>query len=270
MKNTIYIIIFLSFFSIQAFAQNDQLEEVVVPLSKPGSQGHLEVSVLNGSIIVTGTKGKEVIIRASGGDARPSRAKDEVDGLKRVTNNSLGLEVTERDNDVRIKTEAIHRIVNLEILVPQNFNLKISSVNKGNIEIRNVSGDFELNNVNGSIIMENISGSALANTINGKIKAVFTDWNNKSPMAFSTLNGEVDITLPANAKFTAKFGSDRGEVYTDFEIVKEKTQPVVNKKSDGGLYKVTIEDLITGKVNGGGPEIMIKNMNGNIYVRKKK
>jgi hypothetical protein len=37
-----------------------------------------------------------------------------------------------------------------------------------------------------------------------------------------------------------------------------------------GMYKVSIEDWVKGKVNGGGGEIMMKNMNGNIYVRKTK
>jgi hypothetical protein len=42
---------------------------------------------------------------------------------------------------------------------------------------------------------------------------------------------------------------------------------VKDKKS--GVYKVTIDDWKRGDVNGGGPEITLKNYNGDILIRKK-
>jgi hypothetical protein len=49
----------------------------------------------------------------------------------------------------------------------------------------------------------------------------------------------------------------------------DKSQPKVNKTTDKGLYKINIDDWVYGKTNGGGPQIMMKSMMGNIYVRKK-
>jgi hypothetical protein len=34
------------------------------------------------------------------------------------------------------------------------------------------------------------------------------------------------------------------------------------------LYKIKKDDWVSGKINGGGPEMMMKNMQGNIYVKK--
>ena len=87
-------------------------------------------------------------------------------------------------------------------------------------------------------------------------------------MAFSTLNGNVDITFSATAKFDVKLKSDRREVYSDFDIAVEKDKPKTNTSGANGMYKISIEDWIKGKVNGGGNEIMMKNMNGNIYEEK--
>jgi hypothetical protein len=89
-------------------------------------------------------------------------------------------------------------------------------------------------------------------------------------MAFSTLNGNVDVSLPAAAKFGVKLKSDRGEIYSDFDVDVDKSQPQATRSGKDGMYKVSIEDWVKGKVNGGGGEIMMKNMNGNIYVRKTK
>ena len=36
------------------------------------------------------------------------------------------------------------------------------------------------------------------------------------------------------------------------------------------MYQLKLDDWIIGKINGGGPEVLMKNMNGNIYVRKNK
>lgn len=272
MKRNILLLILLAL-AIPVFAQNTAAEEVVIPLTKPNESGSLEISLVHGSIKVTGTKTKDVVIKASAGErATRTREKEAPDGLKRIVNNSLGITATEQNNNVSVSFEYVNRMVHLEVQVPQNFNLKLTTVNGGNIEISNLNGSFELSNVNGSIIMQNISGNAVANTTNGQVKANFLKWDSKSPMAFSTLNGNVDITLPANAKFNAKLRSDRGEVFTDFDMARDASQASnrASARNEAGLYKVSMSNYITGKVNGGGPEIMVKNMHGNIFIRKSK
>lgn len=271
MKRSLFILTLLALCA-HAFAQGGNTEEIVVPLTRPNDTGTMEVSLFSGSIQVTGTKGKEVVIRANMEErASKAQAKEETGGLRRIANNSMGLTVTEHNNRVEVNSEVMNRNVNLEIQVPQNFNLKLSSVSRGDITVRNVNGNLEIDNVNGSINLENVSGSALANTVNGAIKANFLRWDNKAPMAFSTLNGNLNITLPANSKFNAKLNSDRGEIYTDFDLVQEARQTKSKgARTEGGVYQVSTADFVTGKVNGGGAEIMVKSMNGNIYIRKGK
>jgi len=87
-------------------------------------------------------------------------------------------------------------------------------------------------------------------------------------MAFSTLNGDVKVALPADTKANLKVKSDNGDVFSDFNIDIDKTPSKVNKTSEPGLYKIKKDDWIYGKINGGGPEMMMKNMQGDIYVKK--
>jgi DUF4097 and DUF4098 domain-containing protein YvlB len=109
----------------------------------------------------------------------------------------------------------------------------------------------------------------VASTINGDVITTFTTVDSKAPMAFSSLNGNVDVTFPSNAQYNMKLKSDRGEIYTDFDMVIDKTEKVSNT-SHSGMYELKKDDWITGKINGGGPEVMMKNMEGNIYIRKAK
>jgi DUF4097 and DUF4098 domain-containing protein YvlB len=87
-------------------------------------------------------------------------------------------------------------------------------------------------------------------------------------MAFSTLNGDVRVTLPADTKANLKLKSDNGDVFSDFDIDIDKTPSKIDKVTEPGMYKIKKDDWVYGKINGGGPEMIMKNMMGDIYVKK--
>ncbi|MCE6989955.1 DUF4097 family beta strand repeat-containing protein [Dyadobacter sp. CY323] len=264
----------LTFVQTRLLAQAESKETLTVPLSDPSKPATLDVGILYGSIHVTGYAGNHVVIDASSKtEERRDKPNDEqAGGMKRISPRNAGLDITatEQNNTVKINSRVNHNILTLNIKVPLKCKLKVSTVNDGDIIVENVDGELEIKNVNGDIRLTNVSGSAVANTINGTLKATFKNVNTTSPMAFSTLNGNVDVTLPAAAKFDVRIKSDRGEIYSDFDVDVDKSQPQATRSAKDGMYKVSIEDWVKGKVNGGGGEIMMKNMNGNIYVRKAK
>ena len=263
--------------ALPGWAQDDQKEQLVVPLSSPGKAGSLEVGLVNGSIRIIGYEGKEVLIDAV---ARVNKQKNKEEsseekpasgGMRRISGgNSFQLSAEERNNRVQVNADSWRRSVDLTIRVPRQFSLKLSTVNHGNIEVENVSGQIEVNNVNGDIELRNVSGSAVANTVNGKLIAAFREVSPDAPMAFTTLNGPVDVTFPGSVKMSPRMKSDRGEIYSDFDMALEKSQPKVDRSSKSGVYRVSIEEGVSGKINGGGPQVLMKNMYGNIYLRKSK
>ena len=269
----------INLFTINAlFAQSEVKEQLVVPLSDPSKPGSLRVHLVNGSINVVGYSGKDVVIDIVATGSRKGRRDDDdrpsdrsSAGMKRINaGNPLDVSAREKNNTVNVEANSINQPVDLTIKVPQQFNLRVGTVNNGHINIDNVAGELEVNNVNGSIELSNVGGSAVANTVNGGVVATFKSVNSDAPMAFSTLNGNVDVTFPASAKMNVKLKSDRGDMFSDFDIDIDKGQSKVNRTNQNGMYRVSIDDWVQGKINGGGREIMMKNMNGNIYVRKAK
>jgi len=255
-------------------AQSDTKEQIVVPLTDPGKPAFLNVALVNGSIRVVGTSGKDIVIDAVASTRRGDR-DDKTDanasGMKRISNNGgMELNAEEKDNRVKVNSDSWKRPIDLTIKVPQRCSMKLNTVNNGEITVENVTGALEVSNVNGAIQLSNISGSVVANTVNGNLVATFKTIDNDTPMAFSTLNGNVDVTFPANAKAVVKLKSDQGDIYSDFDIDVDKSQPKSSRTEKNGMYRVTVEDWVKGKINGGGPEMMMKNMHGNIYVRKAK
>lgn len=257
-------------------AQNEVKEQLVVPLSDPSKPGNLRVGLINGSIHVVGYSGKDVVIDITTSPKRGKRDDDDrsdqaSNGMKRIaTGTPIDVSAEEKNNTVNIHANTMKQPVDLTIKVPQRFSLKVSTINNGTIEVENVSGTLEATNVNGYIHLTNIAGSAVANTVNGDLIATFKAINPDTPMAFSTLNGNVDVTFPASVKANSKLKSDRGDIFSDFDIDVDKNQPKVNRTSQSGMYQVKIDEWVYGKINGGGPEVMMKNMNGNIYIRKAK
>lgn len=243
-------------------------ERVVIPLSNPGEPGQLELGIVRGSISVTGTDGEEVIIDYDSGEGNKNgRTSPQTKyGLRRISDSSIGFEVTENNNEVEIGGVSPHADVNFSISVPRNFSLYLSTVNGGNVIVENVSGEMEISNVNGDVSLTNVGGSASVNTVNGDVTASFNSIG-ENPMAFTTVQGDIDITLPANAKLTAKMRSEWGEVYTDFEMNIDRSNRE-NIQADSDVYKVSINNWINGQINGGGPEYMYKTLRGDIYIRK--
>lgn len=265
---------FTAFIAISAplLAQGDLKEQLTIPLSDPGKPGTLKVHLIRGSIRVTGYTGNQVVIDATTKQSDKSeKPKETVEGMKRISKNgAMDISATEENNVVNVSSRLFNSHMELNIKVPAKFSLNVGTINEGDVLVENVDGVLEITNVNGDIRLNNISGSAVANTVNGLLKVNFKAVDTKSPMAFSTLNGNVDVTLPPTAKFDLKLKSDQGDIYSDFDVDVDKALPQATKVAKDGMYKVSIEDWVKGKVNGGGSEIMMKNMNGNIYVRKAK
>jgi len=262
---------------VQLTAQNYE-EKLVVPLSKPSSKGSLDVGLIMGSIKVEGYNGKEVIVTAKAIDKEGHKEhhnkrdndKSDLTGLKKINSNGFKLDIEEKDNHVEISSDHFNKRIDLEIKVPRNFSLELATVNNGNIYVSNVEGSHEISNVNGKIEMYAISGSVVAATVNGKLVVEFDKVTPNTPMAFAGMNKNIDLTLPPGTKATLKMDSKMGDIYTDFDAEMVKSGPEIKKSTNGGVYKVSVSQTVTAKLNGGGPEFKFKNFNGDIIVRKKK
>jgi Toastrack DUF4097 len=154
---------------------------------------------------------------------------------------------------------------------PIHTSLKLTAVNAGDIVVTGVDGELDVNDVNGSVTLNNVSGSAVAHALNGRLLATFSRVNPQKPMAFSSLNGDIDVTFPADLKANLSLKSDRGEIFSDFDVQVQASAPqqiVEDGRGHGGKYLVKIDKAVHGTINGGGPELQFTNFNGGIYIRK--
>jgi hypothetical protein len=154
------------------------------------------------------------------------------------------------------------------IRVPYAMNILVSTVNEGDIVVKDVAGALNVDNVNGAITIEKAKGATRAHTINGDLTVNYLD----TPPAASdyyTLNGTLSVTYPASLSAVCQFKSMNGSFYTDFPDVEILPARVTKDESHSGhglQYKLNIAKEI--KIGSGGKLYKFETMNGDIYIKK--
>ena len=259
------------------FPQTARTDHLTVPFSDASRPGSVKVALISGSISVKGYSGKEVIVDAAccgkGEEEERGRnraSRPEAEGLKRIPSLSTDLTVEEDNNIISIKANPPHRRLDITLQVPIRTSLTLKTIN-GVIEVEHAQGELEVSCNNGKVTLAQVSGSVVAHSLNGNVKVSMTAVEADKPMSFSSLNGDIDVSLPPDIKANISMKSDNGEMYSDFDIKtdSQSIQPTAEElRSQNGTYRIRADRTTRGTINGGGPEIQFKTFNGNIYIRK--
>lgn len=154
------------------------------------------------------------------------------------------------------------------IKVPFNMNLHVSTVNNGDIDVKNVAGNLRVNNVNGGIAITNAKGATTAHTINGDLTVNYLS-NPPEASSFYTLNGKLTAVFQSNLSADLQFKTMNGAFYTDFEN-SQVLPPTITKNEEkrggGTVYKLNKDTQL--RIGSGGKQFKFETLNGNIYIKK--
>ena len=263
----------LTILGFAALASAQEAQRITMPFRDPSMPRKLDVNLMMGSVTVKGYDGNDAVIEYTGRGVLRRNAPEPPPGMHRI-GGSGGLEVTEENNVVRIRSGAMMSSNDLVIQVPRQTSVTVKTMTGGNLTIEDISGEIEANNMNGQVTVTNVSGSVVAHSMNGKVTASLTKVTPDKSMSFSTMNGNVDVTLPADTKANLKMRADNGEIYTDFDVKlgTQNTPPQVEEeKTKAGKTKrrVRVNGAQQGTINGGGQEMQFTTFNGQILIHKK-
>ncbi|HYO84390.1 MAG TPA: DUF4097 family beta strand repeat-containing protein, partial [Bryobacteraceae bacterium] len=202
--------------------------------------------------------------RSTGKNAKPARESKRSDGLKRIDLGGADINAHEQNNTVTITSR--HAGSDISVVVPRSSNLTLKTLD-GESTVEGVQGQIEANSLNGEVTMRSVSGTVIAHSLNGDVR-VTLDRVEAKPMSFSTMNGDIDVTLPPDIKARFKMRNDHGDLFSDFDMTVEAAGPQVSET--GGSRKIRFERTAYANVNGGGPEVSFRTVNGEIRIRKHK
>ena len=256
-------------------------QRTTLPFSDPSRPKTLIVDVPMGSVKITGYDGSDAVIEYSGrgeGLRRKTREGDVPPGMHRLDQPTSTVDATQENNVVRVKGSAWGRL-NIEIKVPKQTTLELKTMN-GSISVESISGEMTIDALNGHINVQDASGPVVAHSMNGRIVASLTQVSAAKSSSFSSMNGSIEVTLPADLKARLKMKTDRGEIYTDFDVKVDSATGSTSFAQDNGR-KTGLPSLpslpglphmdrtLYGTINGGGPEMQFITYNGRIVIRKK-
>jgi DUF4097 and DUF4098 domain-containing protein YvlB len=154
------------------------------------------------------------------------------------------------------------------VKVPFDINLRVSTVNNGDVDVKDVTGTLHVNNVNGAISILNAKGTTDAHTINGDLTVNYTS-NPPESSSFNTLNGKLTATFQSNLSADLSFKSMNGAFYTDFDntqILPAVITKNQEKRGDGTIFKLNKDTQL--RIGAGGKQFKFETLNGNIYIKK--
>lgn len=246
-------------------------ERITVAFSDATRAGRIEIHAYGGSVTIVGTNRKDTLITArarSGAGRRGDRPP--LPGSRRLSK-SNGFDVTEALNVVAVSTDTTRAGYDFQIEVPRRTHLDVFLVDGNEVSIRDVDGDLEVDNSAGNVILANVSGAVVVAAVKGSIRAVIARTAADTPMSFTTLTGDVDVTFPADVRATFKLRSDHGEITTNLDLRVTSTSTRRSEtRRNAEPPKIEVRRSLIGTVNGGGPEIELRSFNGSVFLRQGK
>ena len=241
-------------------------EAIVVPLSRPADVMTLKIELMTARIEVIGEDRKDAQLSISmlGGERRIKTPS----GVKALTGGAGALDVQERDNEITVDSDLPTVRAAIVARVPRRANLTLSTVQDGEIVVRDVTGTLQLENVNGPITATNINGAVIAESVSNSINVGFSTINASEATSLSSISGDIKLTLPANGGAELRIDSAQGQIDSDFELDVKPSKPSIVRNEGRSGVSVRVEDVVVANVNGGGPVIKLKTLSGNIRIQK--
>lgn len=253
-------------------------ETIQKTLTLSGSPMRLVIDNVDGYVHVTGTSGTQVRMTAH------KTIRADTDGDLQEAKADVKLETTEKPGSVEIYYDAPWRCnggsggchgehrhfynvtYDIDVQVPQDARVVISTVNDGDVRVDKTAGDFDVSNVNGGISMESTSGSGEVHTVNGSISVHFKT-NPVAPSSFKSINGQLDLYFQPDFSADLVFKIFNGQIYSDFDVT-PRPAPAAETEQRSGKFVYHSNRLRAGRVGHGGPEITIDTLNGTIRLHR--
>jgi len=216
----------------------------------------VQIKNVNGSIDADGTNGDtiEVVGHKSGED------KDQV--RIELVNTRDGVTICAiypgRDNrcdynDYHQEVHDVHARVDFVVKLPRNLRFDAGTVN-GKISADGLGRFVKAASVNGSVDITT-DAWAQATSVNGGVKVRMgrADWDGN--LKITTVNGSIDLEMPASLNTDVKFSSVNGSLDTDV--------PMTITHSSGRWGPKNVE----GRIGSGGRSLTVTTVNGGLHIR---
>lgn len=216
---------------------------------KGSASGSLTGSTSNGSLAVTGSSRRDVVVLARVMASAPTMA--EARDLAR------DVQVTLENGELRSEGPRTERRqswwVSYRAEVPASYDLDLNTSN-GSVTVTGVRGRIQLESSNGALKLTDLGGRVDARTSNGSVhvQANGSRWDGEG-LSVVTSNGTARLDLPASYNANLVVGTNNGSLNVDF--------PVTVQGRIGRRLETTL--------GSGGATLEVRTSNGSVRVGRR-
>ncbi len=238
---------------VQTSAGLGKEREEIHQIHPLNADGQVQVDNVNGRVHISGW----------------DRAEVQVDVVKRADRRedleAVKIEIDAKPERIRIHTEYPksksgwwHRSnstsVDYEIKVPEQAQLKSIRHVNGVLEIEGVHGAVDASTVNGQLAAKGLASDSHLETVNGAVEASFEKLEHVKSVSIKTVNGAVNVALPADADAELSAHTVNGGIHTPAGLAVKK-HGLVGREAEAKLGK-------------GGTQVRLQTVNGGIHIRQ--
>jgi hypothetical protein len=229
----------------------DQVQEEFHQTYPLNAEGQLQLDNVNGKVRITTW----------------DRAEVKVDAVKRADTqeylDELKIEIEAQPDRVRIHTKQPDSkqggrgighsgSVDYEITVPTQARLKDVQTVNGTLEAEGVRGAVHASTVNGRLTVKGLAADTELESVNGAVEASFDQLTGVKVVSTKTVNGKVDLTLPANADADVSAKTVNGSIHAGRGLTVKRNWPIGSE--------------LHGTLGKGGTRVKAEAVNGSIRI----
>lgn len=157
--------------------------------------------------------------------------------------------------------------LDITIKVPKQTSIKLSAINSGVVEARNIEAKTIIaRNINGPITLENVSGTTDVDALNKDINISYTK-NPTEESTYRSLNGDINITVQKGLDADVSFKTLNGAMYTNLETTSRPSKIKVEKTGKrSAKYKVNANTEFS--IGKGGVKLNFDLLNGDVTIKE--
>jgi hypothetical protein len=241
----------------------------------------IDVDNLDGSVTVVGSDSHDIKVEIH--KTIRARSPEKVQESKR----EVRLDMTQQDDDLRLYVDGPFRCkcqdgsinyrgsrfygyevsFDFTLRVPRETNLRLRTVNRGDIRVQDIDGVFDVENINGGLDLVDVAASGHAYALNRPVHASFRR-NPTGASDFGSLNGDVEVAFLPGLAADVWLKTFNGSAYTDFDVTALPSRPAAREQRDG-KYVYKGNQFYGVRVGAGGPELKFDAFNGDIRIRNR-
>lgn len=233
-----------------------------VDLSSIANVRSVVVSNFQGDITIEGTDESGVRIL---GDRISTRKKENgppPEGFRSlrgggVDNTGLGVQVSNQGGTLSIVGVPGSDGGDISVFLPRALAVSVTGVFEGDVVIRGISAEINVNIHEGDLLIEDVTGPVVAHSVDGDVEVSFISFTGDRESVINSVDGEVSVALPGDARVTLEIMTIDGDILTDL--------PVEVKLRDAHMFHGP--QNVVAELNGGGTKLKIHSIENDVVIK---